>query len=65
MKNSVLHFPKNFSFLFFSLFFFCPDLMEIVQEQRHECKVLQEEVYQWKIFGRSYEVPNGDESSSE
>ena len=45
MKNSVLHFPKIFSFIFFSLSFFCPDLMEIVQEQRHECKVLQEEVY--------------------
>ena len=49
MKNSVLHFPKIFSFLFFSLSFFCPDLMEIIQEQSHECKVYKKRF----ISGRS------------
>ena len=49
MENSVLHFSKILSFLLFSLSFFCPDLMEIVQEQRHECKVCKKRF----ISGRS------------
>ena len=43
--------PKIFSFLFFSLSFFCPDLMEIVQEQRHECKVCKKRFISGSTLG--------------
>ena len=51
MENSVLHFPKFLSLLFFSLSFFCLDLMEIVQEQRHECKVCKKRFIRGRSLG--------------